>query len=64
MINHELKSIIQKKNRTQADFAQIAHEYESFVSNVIHGRRELSKEKCKKWRKLLDCRAYVLKPQN
>ena len=45
----------------QADFAEIIGKPESFVSNVLRGRKKLSKEDSETWQALLNCRPCILK---
>ena len=45
----------------QADFAEIIGKPESFVSNVLRGRKKLSKEESETWQAVLNCRPCVLK---
>ncbi len=57
----DLKFQILKEFPTQADFAMAAKEHESKVSQVIRGRRQLSKGEAKRWSKLLNCDPQLLK---
>lgn len=53
MKNLDLKMAILGKFHSQADFADAVKTNESKVSQVIHGRRWLSPEEIKTWRKAL-----------
>jgi hypothetical protein len=49
MTNWNLKSLIVERFGTQADFAMKIKRQQSFVSEVISGRRQLSEKEKKLW---------------
>ena len=55
MFNQELRLAILEKYVTQSDFAIARGIHESKISQVIRGRRKLSKQEAKKWQQALDC---------
>ena len=55
IMNRKLKARIIELFGTQADFAQVIQEDESFVSKIIRGRRVLSPEKLRIWSEVLGC---------
>jgi len=57
-----LKFEILKTSGSQAKFSMEAHEHESKVSAVIHGRRKLTPKQAAKWQKILDCSPKLLEP--
>ncbi len=62
-MNTELNNVrieILRKFGTQSDFAAAAGLHESKISQVMRGRRKLSKEQSKQWAKLLECDPVVL----
>ena len=54
-MNKKLKSKIVLKFGTQTDFAQAIGEYQTVVSEVIRGRRQLSDHKELEWAMALGC---------
>ena len=54
-MNWKLKSQIVWKFGTQADFAVKVKKAQSFVSEVVRGRRKLSLDEKRKWGKILSC---------
>jgi|GEM_PF-1366552 len=63
-MNKKLNSVkleILKNFERQGDFAAAVNVHESFVSQVLRGRRKLNKEQALKWQRLLGCDARVLK---
>ena len=59
-MNLELKFEILKKFRTQADFSIAVKEHETFVSQVLMGRRKLTPEKAETWKKALECDSKII----
>ena len=55
MTNWNLKSLIGERFGSQADFAMRIKKQQSFVSEVIRGRRQLSEEEQKIWAEELGC---------
>lgn len=53
---------ILKNFPTQSDFAECLNEHESKVSQVLRGRRMLSKENAAKWIEILKCDPAILVP--
>jgi hypothetical protein len=47
---------------TQGDFADALGQHESRVSQVVRGRRKLSRVEGKKWIRILKCDPQVLEP--
>jgi hypothetical protein len=62
MINWELKHRIVEGFGRQADFALKIGRTQSAVSEVIHGRRQLSLAEQKRWAKELFCKPERLFP--
>ncbi len=56
-MNWKLKARIYERGLNQADFAQKIGAHESFVSQVIRGRREISREQQELWAEALQCKA-------
>jgi hypothetical protein len=63
-MNKRLKSKIVLKFGTQADFAQAISEYQTIVSEVIRGRRQLSDHKELLWAMALGCQTKDIFPKN
>jgi plasmid maintenance system antidote protein VapI len=64
-MNHSLNRVkieILKNFATQSDFAYAAGVHESKVSQVLNGRRKLSKRDATKWSKILKCDPRILNP--
>ena len=60
-MNKELRlSIYSAGFDCQADFAMSIKEHESKISQVIRGRRKLSKEEAEQWRAVLKCDPAIL----
>ena len=57
---NEVKIAILKKYPTQGDFAQEIPVHESFVSQVLRGRRQLSPAQADRWVELLNCQPEIL----
>ena len=55
MTNWNLKSLIVEKFGTQADFAIKVGRQQSFISEVLRGRKKLSEEEQKVWAEHLGC---------
>ncbi len=55
-----LKLAILERFNSQADFAAKIGEHESTVSRVVRGRRKLSPEEAKVWKKTLQCGVDLL----
>ena len=53
MLNIKLKTKIFEKFRFQVDFSEVVGMDESLVSRVLHGRRELPRDKRKEWAHVL-----------
>ena len=51
----KLKFVILERFRCQSDFAFKVGCHESKVSQVLNGRRKLSKEQAEIWLKILEC---------
>ena len=62
MINWQLKYQIIERFRTQGDFAAKVGRTQSAVSEVIHGRKQLSLVEKKRWAKELSCKHEKLFP--
>lgn len=62
MLFRSVRTVILRRFDTQAEFAAAVGHPESFVSNVIRGRRTLSNEKAKRWCEVLGCRTCDLMP--
>ena len=61
-MNLKLKiALLESGYARQADFAQKIGAPESFVSNVLHHRKKLSKEQSKTWQKILKCKPKLLR---
>jgi plasmid maintenance system antidote protein VapI len=60
MKNLKLKLVILKKFDTQANFAMKIHCHESFVSQVIAGRRKISNDQARLWLRALNCKPYLI----
>ena len=60
MFNLELRLAILRKYLTQTDFAIARGIHESKVSQVVRGRRKLSKEEATQWQRALDCDPDVI----
>jgi plasmid maintenance system antidote protein VapI len=56
----EIKIAILRKYPTQGDFAQEIPVHESFVSQVLRGRRQLSPSQAERWVELLNCQPEIL----
>jgi plasmid maintenance system antidote protein VapI len=56
-----LRLEILKKFITQSDFASAINEHESKVSQVLRGRRKLSKIDAEKWKQILNCPQALIK---
>jgi plasmid maintenance system antidote protein VapI len=52
-MHSRLKARIIEEYGSQSNFAQALREQESFVSEIIHGRKRLSFEKQSRWTKAL-----------
>jgi hypothetical protein len=63
-MNKKLKSIIILKFGTQADFAQSIGEYQTVVSEVVRGRRQLSDHKELEWAMALGCHTKEIFPRD
>ena len=64
-MNHSLNNLkieILRNFPSQSDFANAAEVHESKVSQVLRGRRRLSKEDAAKWVKILKCDPLTVKP--
>jgi len=61
-MHKEIKLEIIDKFDTQSDFALAIKGHESKISQVIRGRRKLTKKEAKLWQKALQCRPALLKP--
>jgi len=59
-ILNNLKIEILKTFPTQSDFAECLNVHESKISQVLRGRRKLSKDDAATWAKILKCDAHVL----
>lgn len=59
-----LKKRINDLYGTQSDFADVAEIHESYVSQVVRGRRELQTPEKKRWAVLLRCKAEELFTKN
>lgn len=59
-MNRKLKARIIEEYGSQADFAQMLGEDESFISRIVRRRRELPEDKQKAWARLLGCRREEL----
>ncbi len=59
---NNVKIEILKNFPSQSDFADAAGVHESKVSQVLKGRRKLSKEDASKWGKFLECDPEILEP--
>jgi plasmid maintenance system antidote protein VapI len=59
-MNKDLRISILKHFDTQSDFACRMGIHESRVSQIIKGRRKLSKEDAKKWAAVLKCDLKIL----
>ena len=57
----DLRLEILKKFITQSDFASSIDEHESKVSQVLRGRRKLSKIDAEKWQQILNCPRSLIK---
>lgn len=53
---------ILKNFPTQSDFAAAVGEHESRVSQIIRGRRKLSRDRAKAWARALKCDPVILDP--
>ena len=62
-MNKALKAMIVLKFGTQDDFAAKMGVSRSLVSNVLHGRRELSFEEKVLWTAILGCSFYEIFPE-
>ena len=62
-MNKKLKARIVERFGTQADFAQEIGEYQTVVSEVIRGRRQLSDYKELEWAMALGCRPQEIFPK-
>lgn len=54
-------AIIESGFERQSDFAQAIGVSEPFVSNILRGRRKLTKDQSETWRSVLKCRPCILK---
>lgn len=64
-MNQKLNNVkieILKNFPTQSDFAECLNVHESKISQIVRGRRKLSKEDAKKWVKILKCDCQILAP--
>ena len=64
-MNQELNNVkieILKIFPTQSDFAERLKVHESKVSQVLRGRRKLSKEDAAMWSNILKCNPEILSP--
>jgi hypothetical protein len=64
-MNQELNQVrieILKNFPTQGDFAQAIPVHESFVSQVLRGRRQLNVDQAKRWSIVLKCDPAILRP--
>jgi plasmid maintenance system antidote protein VapI len=59
---NEVRVQILRRYRTQSDFALAVGEHESRVSQVLRGRRRLSKDRAERWCRLLMCDPQILMP--
>ena len=59
---NKVKIEILKNFPTQSDFAECLNEHESKVSQILRGRRKLSKEDAEKWIMILKCNPHILTP--
>jgi plasmid maintenance system antidote protein VapI len=59
-MNRDLRISILKHFDTQSDFANHMGIHESKVSQIIKGRRKLSKDDAKKWAQILNCDPKIL----
>ena len=59
---NNVKIEILKNFPTQSDFAEYLNVHESKVSQIVRGRRKLSKDDAKKWVKILKCDYQILVP--
>lgn len=57
---NEVKIAILRAYQTQSDFAEAIPVHESFVSQVLRGRRKLSSDQAGRWRELLKCPEEIL----
>jgi plasmid maintenance system antidote protein VapI len=57
-----LRLEILKNFDTQADFAAAARTHDTKVSQVLHGRRKLTKQEADAWAKALGCDRGLLSP--
>jgi DNA-binding transcriptional regulator YdaS (Cro superfamily) len=57
--NQQLRLAILQKFPTQSDFALAQGIHESKVSQVIRGRRKLSRNEAEKWCEALECEGSV-----
>lgn len=62
MLHLEIKFQILKIYSSQANFASALQECESKVSRVINSRQMLTQEEAEKWKNLLKCQSFLLKP--
>jgi plasmid maintenance system antidote protein VapI len=62
MINWELKHQIIERFRRQADFAAKVGRTQSAISEVIHGRKQISPKEERRWAKALSCKPEQLFP--
>jgi plasmid maintenance system antidote protein VapI len=56
----EVKIAVLRKYPTQGDFAAAIPVHESFVSQVLRGRRQLSPVQAQRWLELLNCDPEIL----
>jgi len=61
-MNRALRLEILKNFDTQSDFAQAVRTHDTKVSQVLHGRRKLSKKHANTWVRVLRCNPKLLAP--
>ena len=58
----DLRAEIIRKFGTQSDFAQAMKVHESRISQIVRGRRKLSKDEAERWMDALGCGSKILGP--
>ena len=62
MYHHNLRVIIIKKFKSQANFCFALGQPESKISSVLNGRKKLSETEAEIWKRALGCSMDLLEP--
>jgi len=59
---NQVRIEILKNFPTQSDFAEAVPIHESFVSQVLMGRRKLNQQQAERWIEVLECDPVIIRP--